>query len=395
MSLVTYIVVRFFLLLLFVFTASSATVTWTGATSSNWTDGTNWNPNGVPIASSDVVIPSSSCSNNCPTLGSSTTVNSITLDGLNASITLTVNSNAVLTVTSYLTIGTSSSTYCPNIALSNATLNIPAAATVTLYTCGSTTYALFTDITFWSTFNLNGTVIVKSSTNGVGGGNVYIGTPDYTQANMTIVVYGANITTLDPNATLSIQGATINFWSANITTTTSFSSSPPTPTFTTKDSNVNINGVINNTGWIFFSSTSTSDEGGPATPPAVIVQFNVVNFSVWNITYDGVNVLHNANNVTHKNCTFQSFAALNATKSFQVYLQGTTSFFDVVFYASASIPWNLTAAGNTYYTIDGTGATLVFIGPFTLINVGIVYFNNDGDMYADARMCACVLSFFL
>ncbi len=68
-------------------------LSWTGATSTSWTNGANWNPNGVPGSAADVVIGTTA---NSPTLDTSTTVNSIILNG---SDTLTLANAPVLTVT--------------------------------------------------------------------------------------------------------------------------------------------------------------------------------------------------------------------------------------------------------------------------------------------------------
>ncbi|MDR7212677.1 discoidin domain-containing protein, partial [Flavobacterium piscis] len=66
---------------------SAVTKTWTGASGTNWNDASNWNPNGVPIATNCVVIP------NMP--------NKPILSGTNASFyanTLQVDANAIVTV---------------------------------------------------------------------------------------------------------------------------------------------------------------------------------------------------------------------------------------------------------------------------------------------------------
>ncbi|RMG96668.1 MAG: hypothetical protein D6706_09900 [Chloroflexi bacterium] len=75
---------------------SSCTIQWTGTTSTDWNEATNWNPNGVPTANSDVTIDGSLT--NQPALSGlvANSVNSITFTNnatvdIGASASLTVN----------------------------------------------------------------------------------------------------------------------------------------------------------------------------------------------------------------------------------------------------------------------------------------------------------------
>jgi hypothetical protein len=69
--------------------------TWTGTTSSDWTDATNWSIKGVPGATRDALIAAPAPANQ-PIISSNASVASLTL---NASTSLTVNSGSNLTVT--------------------------------------------------------------------------------------------------------------------------------------------------------------------------------------------------------------------------------------------------------------------------------------------------------
>ena len=70
-----------------------ATKTWTGTSSTAWSTAANWSPSGVPASSDDVFIGSTT---NSPTLSSTTTILSLTING---SDTLTLSSSPTLTVT--------------------------------------------------------------------------------------------------------------------------------------------------------------------------------------------------------------------------------------------------------------------------------------------------------
>ncbi len=69
--------------------------TWTGTTSTSWDISTNWSPVGVPISTSNVIIPGSVASGNWPVFASNVTINSINMQSgsqLNVNgFTLTLN----------------------------------------------------------------------------------------------------------------------------------------------------------------------------------------------------------------------------------------------------------------------------------------------------------------
>ena len=59
---------------------SPSTYTWTGATSTDWATATNWNPNGIPTSSDNVIIPTTA---NKPMLPANQTIANLSLTGTN------------------------------------------------------------------------------------------------------------------------------------------------------------------------------------------------------------------------------------------------------------------------------------------------------------------------
>ncbi len=72
-------------------TVNSCTITWTGATSTDWATTSNWSSLSIPTTIDDVIIPSSVTSNRMPTIVASTDVRSLTNSG-----TLTISSAGTL-----------------------------------------------------------------------------------------------------------------------------------------------------------------------------------------------------------------------------------------------------------------------------------------------------------
>src|SRR5262249_44977502 len=55
------------------------TLTWTGATSTNWNTDTNWNTTKAPVAINDVLIPTAGVTNNPTISASDVTINTFTM----------------------------------------------------------------------------------------------------------------------------------------------------------------------------------------------------------------------------------------------------------------------------------------------------------------------------
>ena len=62
-------------------TVNSCTITWTGATSTDWATTSNWSSSSIPTTIDDVIIPSSVASNRMPTIAANTDVRSLTNSG--------------------------------------------------------------------------------------------------------------------------------------------------------------------------------------------------------------------------------------------------------------------------------------------------------------------------
>lgn len=109
------------ILLMWNMQASATTITWNGAHNSNWSTGTNWTPSGPPTAGQDVVMTAGTNKTPIDNLGTSLSLNSLTIGG---SITsFTVNSNSVLTA------ATGSFTGGIGVTATAGTLNITGALT--------------------------------------------------------------------------------------------------------------------------------------------------------------------------------------------------------------------------------------------------------------------------
>ncbi|MBC7449012.1 MAG: DUF4394 domain-containing protein [Hymenobacteraceae bacterium] len=93
---------------------------WTGATSTVWNTGTNWNPAGAPTSTDNIVIPSAPV--NQPTLSNPGTANLVLI---NAGATLTMGPNALLSLNNNLTNnGTINADRGSNVTLQKATLQV-------------------------------------------------------------------------------------------------------------------------------------------------------------------------------------------------------------------------------------------------------------------------------
>ena len=127
-----------FLVLPYFFTIQAATVTWTGATDTDWDTGTNWDTGAEPTASDDVTIPIGLT--NYPLINSTgNTVQSVQIIGLNSS--LEIASGAELNILNSTSVGLSaegSTLILGTLSIANSTgTGLENVGEVTVYATGT------------------------------------------------------------------------------------------------------------------------------------------------------------------------------------------------------------------------------------------------------------------
>jgi len=149
-------------------------ITWTGATSTNWNDATNWSTNTVPTATDDVSIPTAPP--NQPIVSTAATAHSITLGGIlkvDAAGTLSIAGNVTSTGTfnamagTLIFNGTDSQTVQGVIIVKNLTISNTSTghtAGVNLYSGSVKVYGTYTPTA--GVLNSNGHLVLASNANG-------------------------------------------------------------------------------------------------------------------------------------------------------------------------------------------------------------------------------------
>jgi|GEM_PF-3005866 len=189
-------------LLLPVTAARAVSYTWNG-TSTDWNNGANWLPTGVPAAADLVTI--NACTANCPVLAANTSLSGITMNGGTLNLgghTLSVTGNAVFTRGTVLngalslsgnttTFGNSSggpsieasvTAACPNVTFANTTTGPGAVLNITWLAGGA--------------FSQNNT-----------GGNVFNGPAAFTNAGTSYCAMGSTVRDIyNGDLTLTISG---------------------------------------------------------------------------------------------------------------------------------------------------------------------------------------------
>ena len=93
--------------------------TWTGATSTTWSTGSNWSGNTAPTSSDTVVIPSSVSSNRNPVIGGSVTIRRFVMNGL----TVTFSGTRTFTTSGDIVINAGTFTASDDVTCNNFTIN--------------------------------------------------------------------------------------------------------------------------------------------------------------------------------------------------------------------------------------------------------------------------------
>lgn len=146
-----------------------AATTWTGATSTAWADGTNWNPNAVPTNADDAVIPSAGITN-FPTVSTTQGINKLIINS-GASVTVAGGNLQIGSVLSNS--GTINAT-AGTVEFTGNTTQTIAANTFSTNTIQNLINSNATGLTLGGALNVTGTVSTGNVSNSVfaSGGNL-------------------------------------------------------------------------------------------------------------------------------------------------------------------------------------------------------------------------------
>ena len=228
----------------------NATVTWTGAVSTDWNNPANWNLGLVPIAGDTAIIPNGGSITYQPVLTSPVTVGTLTI---NSGSTLTLNGNN-------LTVNTASGG--AGILTNNGTIKLNGSETVTITTVNTNagTFEYVGDNT-GSTYNIANKLVITNPTSDV----YYNLTIDDTHATPDVFTTGSSVVTVDGNlevdgGTLDLSGSSSVAVTGNVTIssgTTLKAPSATTNTAFTVGGNWTNNGTFNNSsGAVTFTTTT-------------------------------------------------------------------------------------------------------------------------------------------
>jgi len=188
----------------------AAGITWTGATSTDWNDGSNWNTNAIPTATDNVNIPSAPV--NQPTLTTAAPVHSIALDGkltIDATGILSIGGDVISTGTfnamagGLVFNGADSQTVQGTIVVNNLTIantSMGHTAGVTLY-AGDYVKVYGTYTPLGGVLNANGRLVLASNANGTANVANSGGKKDYVTGKVTVERYIPNTIILPGSST--------------------------------------------------------------------------------------------------------------------------------------------------------------------------------------------------
>ena len=184
---------------------AAAVKTWTGATSTAWTDAGNWSPSGAPASGDDVVLNDVTSD---PILSSSVTVASVTI---NSGGVLTIASSGSVTVTGNVAIG-SGGTFALAGPLTiggsftnNGTFTAASGATVTFNGPDAQTITGATTFNNLTVNKASGTLTLAATTSIVADLSILSGTLDAAAQTLSRTVAGGTIT-VSNGATLKLGG---------------------------------------------------------------------------------------------------------------------------------------------------------------------------------------------
>ncbi|TAE74678.1 MAG: T9SS C-terminal target domain-containing protein [Bacteroidetes bacterium] len=274
--------------------------TWNvAAGTTDWNTATNWSPNALPTAASNVTITNVAQQPTIPT-ASNITITSLTI---NVGATLTIDAGATLTITNTadvlgtivnngtLTITNElgiTGTFTNNGTLTaNSTLLVNAGGTLNVNT--GAVFSVITSLTNNGTMTtaiaLNIPTIINGGTMNV---NSSLTTTNLTNTNVLTVANVSNITTLNNNGGTFTSNGNLNvsgiFTNASGATTVIATGQTFTPT-----NDVICNGTITNNGTTALIGTNTQTFSGSGTANLGTLNFSK-SASTWNINACNVNI---------------------------------------------------------------------------------------------------------
>jgi len=293
---------------------TSNILTWNGSTSTSWTESTNWTPTSTPSASSIIIIPDATTTNNDPILPASSTISTITLQSgaiLNssASASLTINGSSGVWSNQGGTFNASTST----ISITNA------AATIN----GTTDFYNLTiesGATLSPTTNTITRIANNLTNNGTLNARNFHNTIEYNGSNQTIILPNGTLPgyhnlTLSGSGTKTLPASTLVIDGDLITAGTSASTASEAITilenltigngssFATGNYDHTIGGNLTNNGTLTTSSGSTITFNG--TTAQTVSGSTTTTFEILNINNSaGVSLNTSANisnNITINN----------------------------------------------------------------------------------------------
>ncbi|MFZ4798206.1 MAG: beta strand repeat-containing protein [Bacteroidia bacterium] len=347
--------------------------TWIGAISTDWTLADNWST-GVPIATSDVVIPDATTTSFDPTLPSSTTVNSISLasgsvlnGGTTTTLTLAASSgSAWMSDNATFNYGTS------NLIFTGTTPTIGGTTTfynVTINNGASLTLGTDNVMRIAGTLTNNGTLNAASNHNTVeynGSGPQTIVNPNgLTTGYHNLILSGAGTKTL-PASTLNIAGEfTNNGTMANGAGTVTFSgTTAQTITGANTFNNVTLNNatgllLANNT---TISGTLTLTSGKFSIGANTLTLGGAVSGSTATNSFTGSSMSNIVSSGTTGNIYFDQTTA------------GTTNLLK-----NLTINGNTTSLANTLNITKGATPGIVIVNSGTLVSGGFLTLKSDAN----------------
>jgi hypothetical protein len=375
--------------LLFIASNVHAQVTsWTGASGTNtsFSNVNNWS-NGVPTANSIVYINDTSCNTtgNCnPTMD----IPQLTIAELHFSAGATLYDlylyiSGNLTVTNKVVLGAPSATtsYPIYVYFQNGNLTTSSGCTTTIYYTSSgewfssdTSSSSYTGI--WQNW---GAVTVVSSQGATGANPNQLQIGDYYSSSSLTIQNGGSITATDPAVILQFYYSIFQDWGGSYTSTWTGETTPHQTIQWYACDVWLMSSSFTNMGPLYFYSPSSSSYDYLSTGVNMVV-FNVIGVNVTNGTFDGVNVLFNANG-TCTNAYFTDDTFINSTMATQATLGGASTLSNSFLVCmNPAVKFQvIVASGSSLHYIGTNG----LFGTAVLVNQGTLVFESNDDMYMD------------